>query len=112
MLCEDFVWPSVFACSWTEAVHWYGLGSAIATLTALDTLYVKGLDVPSWARFLQILEDAGPAWMVAVLYGPAAQNITTRKDLKNLLTDTDPWEAVSVSGSLDTLIRSGPDPQR
>ena len=90
----------------------YGLGSAIATLTALDTLYVKGLDVPSWARFLQILEDAGPAWMVAVLYGPAAQNITTRKDLKNLLTDTDPWEAVSVSGSLDTLIRSGPDPQR
>ena len=66
------------------------------------TLHVKHLNVPSWARFLQILEDAGPVWTVAVLYGPAAQNIAMRKAL-NLLTDTDPGGAVSVSGGLDTL---------
>jgi hypothetical protein len=59
------------------------------------------LDVPSWARFLQILEDTGPAWMVAVLYTTSAQNITTRDDLKNLLTVTDPGGAVPVSGGLD-----------
>ena len=41
-------------------------------------------------------------WTVAVLYGPAAQNIAMRKAL-NLLTDTDPGGAVSVSGGLDTL---------
>jgi hypothetical protein len=67
MLCQQFVWPSVFARGWTDAVRLYELGSAIAALTAGDALYVKGLDVPSWAGFLQILEDAGPAWMVAVL---------------------------------------------
>ena len=35
MLCGDFVWPTVFARGWTEAVHLYQLGSAIAALTAL-----------------------------------------------------------------------------
>ena len=101
MLCGDFVWPTVFARGWTEAVHLYQLGSAIAALTAGDTIHVNRLD----ARFLQILEDAGPAWMVAVLYGPAAQNITTREVLKNLLTTTDPGGAVSVSEGLDALAR-------
>jgi hypothetical protein len=105
VLCADFVLPPVFARGWTEAVRLYDLGSAIAALTACDGLHVKRLDVPSWARFLQILEDAGPAWMVAVLYGPAAQNITTREALKNLLTSTDPRGAVSVSGGLDMLAR-------
>ena len=79
----------------------YELGSAIAALTAGDMIHVNRLD----ARFLQILEDAGPAWMVAVLYGPAAQNITTREVLKNLLTTTDPGGAVSVSEGLDALAR-------
>ena len=40
-----------------SALRLHELGSAIATLTALDAIYVKRLDVPSWARFLQILED-------------------------------------------------------
>jgi hypothetical protein len=43
--------------------------------------------------------------MVAVLYGPAAQNITMREALKNLLTVTDPWGALPVSGGLDVLAR-------
>jgi hypothetical protein len=105
VLCEDFVWPPIFACGWTEAVRLYELGSVIAVLTALDSLYVKSLDVPSWAQFLQILQDAGPAWMVAVLYGPETLNITTSEALKNLLTTTDPGGAVSVSGGLDVLAR-------
>ena len=67
-LCEDLVWPSVFSGGWTEAVCLYDLGNAIADLTADDTIYVKNLDTPLWARFLQILEDVGPAWVVAVLY--------------------------------------------
>ena len=61
--------------------------------------------IKTWARFLQILEDAGPAWMVAVLYTTAAQNITTRDVLKNLLTANDPGDVVPVSGGLDTLAR-------
>ena len=68
VLSEDFYWPPVFARGWMEAVWMYNLGTVIAMLTADDTLSVKRLDVPSWARFLQILEDAGPAWMVTVLY--------------------------------------------
>jgi hypothetical protein len=67
-LCEDLVWPSVFSGGWTEVVCLYDLGNAIAALTADDTIYVKNLDTPLWARFLQILEDVGPAWVVAVLY--------------------------------------------
>jgi len=47
----------------------------IAVLMAGDAIHVKSLDVVSWARFMQILEDAGPAWKVAVLYGPVSQNI-------------------------------------
>jgi hypothetical protein len=52
------VWPPVFSRGWTEAVRLYDLGWAIATLTTQDTLHVKYLDVPSWARFLKMLEDA------------------------------------------------------
>ena len=51
----------------------------------------------------QILEDAGPEWVVAVLYRPAAQNIATRDTLNNLLKANDPGGAVPVSGGLDTL---------
>jgi hypothetical protein len=36
----------------------------------------------------------------------AAQNITTRESLKNLLTATDPGDAVHVNGGLDTLARA------
>jgi hypothetical protein len=97
------VWLPVFSSGWTKAVRLYYLGGAIAALTAKDTLHVNRLDVPSWGRFLQILEDAGPAWVVAVLYTPAAQNITTRDALKNLLTANDPGFAVPVSGGLDAL---------
>jgi hypothetical protein len=57
----------IFSRGWTEAVGLYDLGSAIAAITATDTLHVKRLDLPSWVRFLQILEDVGPAWVVAVL---------------------------------------------
>jgi hypothetical protein len=98
-------WPNVFACGWTEAVHVYDLLCAIAVLMAADAHHVKRLDVPSWARFLQIMEDAGPAWMVAVLYGPAAQNITTRAAMKTFLTANDPGGAVPVSGLLHALAR-------
>jgi hypothetical protein len=52
-----------------------------------------------------ILKAAGPVWMVAVQYGPAAQKITMCEDLKNLLTATDPRGALSVSGGLDVLAR-------
>jgi hypothetical protein len=76
----------------------------IAVLMAGDPIHVKSLDVVSWARFMQILEDAGPAWKVAVLYGPVSQNIT-REALKNLLTVTDPKGAVSVIGGLNVLAR-------
>jgi hypothetical protein len=102
-LCEELVWPPFFSRGWTEAVHLYNLGGALTTHTDLDALHVKCLNVPSWARFLQILEDAGPEWVVAVLYRPAAQNITTRDTLNNLLKANDPGGAVPVSGGLDTL---------
>jgi hypothetical protein len=87
------------------AVHLYDLGGDIDALTDQDAFHVNRLDVPSWERFLQILEDAGPAWVVTVLYTPVAQNITTRDSLKNLLTVNDPGVAVPVSGELDTLAR-------
>ena len=91
------------ARGWTETVRLCDLGSTIAALTATDALHVKRLDVASWARFLQILEDAAPAWVVSVLYGPAAQNITTREALKNLLTTNNPGGVVPVSRELDAL---------
>ena len=100
VLCEDFAWPPVFPRGWTEAVRCTSWAGAIAA-TAGDALHVKRLDVPSWAQFLQILEDTGPAWMVDVLCRPAAQSITAREALKNLLTATDPGGDVSVSGGLD-----------
>jgi hypothetical protein len=103
-LCEELVWPPVFSRRWTEAFGLYDLGGAIVALTAQDALHVKHLDVQSWARFLQLLEDAGPVW-VAVLYMQAAQNITTRDTLKNLLTANVPGVAVPVSGGLDVLAR-------
>ena len=99
------VWPTVFSRGWTEAVRLYDLGGAIAAITAQDVLHVNLLDVQSWARFLQILEDAGPAWVVAVLYTPAAQNITTRDALKSLLTANNPGVTVPVSGGLDAMAR-------
>jgi hypothetical protein len=99
------VWPPGFSLGWTEAVRLHDLGSVIAAITASDTLHVKCLDTPSWARFLQILEDVGPAWVVAVLYSPEAQNITTREALKNLLTANDPGGAVPFSGGPDVLAR-------
>jgi hypothetical protein len=49
-----------------------------------------------------------PAWMVAVLYGPAAQNITTREALKNLLTVNDPGGTVPVRGVFDVVGRDVP----
>ena len=107
-MCEDFDWPTVFACGWTEAVRLYNLGSAIAAITACDTLYVNCLDVQSWARFLQILEDAGPVWMMAVLYGPVEQNITTSEALKNILTANDPGGIVPVRGVIDVVGRDVP----
>jgi hypothetical protein len=93
-LCEELVWPPVFSRGWTEAVRLYDLGGAIATLTTQDALHVKHLNVPSWAR---ILEDAGPEWVVAVLYMQSAQYITTRDTLKNLLTANDPGVMMMMS---------------
>ena len=42
VLYDDFVWPTVFARCWTEAVHLYDLGSVIVALTAGDVLYGWG----------------------------------------------------------------------
>jgi hypothetical protein len=112
MVCEDFVWPDGFARGWTDALrlsYLYDLLRVIAALTALEAQHVNRLDVPSWARFLQVLEDSGPAWMVAVLYGPATQNITMRVALKChikiLLRSNDPGGTAPVSGVLDALAR-------
>jgi hypothetical protein len=58
VLCEDFDWPPVCTHCWTEVVHLYELGSAIAVLTAGDQIHVKCLDVLLWVCILQILEDA------------------------------------------------------
>jgi hypothetical protein len=80
--------------------HCYGRASRQAPRCAVvEVCFCRG------GLLLQILEDAGPAWVVAVLYGPAAQNITTREALKNLLTANDPGGAVPVSGGLDVLAR-------
>jgi hypothetical protein len=56
----------------------------IAALTSTHVLHVKHLDVPSWARFLQILEDAGPAWVVAVLYGQDEKNSTIKSSPRSI----------------------------
>ena len=77
----------------------------IAVLTAADMHHVMRIDAPSWARVLQILEDAGPAWMVAALCGSADQNITTRAAMKTFLTSNDPGGNVPISGVIDVLTR-------
>jgi hypothetical protein len=104
-LCEELVWPPVFSRGWTEAVHLYDLGGAIAAFTANDTLHVNHLEVPLWARFLQILEDAGPAWVVAVLYDIGAEYHYARhpEELSNSQQHNNTGGAVPVSGGLDTL---------
>jgi hypothetical protein len=93
VLCEDFVWQTVFARRWTEAFRLYELGSAIAALTAGESLRVKCLNVDDDVFYLffqkqkrtivgPISADTGGCGAGvdgAVLYGPAAQNITTHE---------------------------------
>jgi hypothetical protein len=110
LACAQFVFPASFARGWTELVRLYDLQCAIAELTAEDAHYVKGLDPPSWGRFLQIMEDTvddspSQTWIVSVLYSTAAQNVTTRAAMKSLLTANDPGGVVTVGGTLNTIAR-------
>jgi hypothetical protein len=81
--CHKFVFPAYFAQGWTDLKLLYDLQCAISELTAADAQYVNRLDPPSWARFLQIMEDAvdglpSPNWIVVVLNSTDAQNIITK----------------------------------
>jgi hypothetical protein len=105
-MCRDFVWPTVFARGWTEAVRLADVGTAIAALTAGDALAVKQLNHPSFACLVQILEDAGPPWLVTVLYAPSAQNVRTREALKYILTASDPGDSDPSGGGLAALARA------
>ena len=110
LACARFAFPASFARGWTELVRLYDLQCAIAELTAEDAHYVKGLDPPSWGRFLQIMEDAvddspSQTWIVSVLYSTAAQNVTTRAAMKSLLTANDPGGVVTVGGTLNAIAR-------
>ena len=55
---------------------------------------------PTWSLFLQLLEDAGPPWLVAALHGSSAADIVTKTEMKELLTNSDPGGTVSIGGFL------------
>jgi hypothetical protein len=85
-----FVWPENFASGWAEATRLYDLLCAISVLTQNATNHVRRVPAPSWSEFLQILEDAGPQWLVATLHGTATANITTKSAMKEALDVHDP----------------------
>ena len=108
--CAEFIFPTRFAQGWTQLVHLFDLQCVIAELTAAEAHHVKRMDPPSWAQFLQLLEDAvdgSPAssWIVPVLYSTAAQHVITRAAMKSLLTANDPGVAAVVGGPLQALSR-------
>ena len=90
-------------------VHLFDLQCVIAELTVAEVHHVKRMDPPTWARFLQILEDvvegSTASWIVPVLDSPATQNVTTRAAMKSLLTANDPGVAAVVGGPLQALSR-------
>ena len=99
-----FVWPENFASGWAEATRLYDLLCAISVLTQNATNHVRRVPAPSWSDFLQILEDAGPQWLVATLHGTATANITTKSAMKEALDVHDPG-LNAPSGGLHALGR-------
>ena len=104
-VCVQFLWPDNFSAGWTEAVRLHDLLCAISVLTATAPNHVRRVTAPSWSSFLQILEDAGPPWIIAALHSSAAANVTTRADMKALLTVHDPGGNIS-GGGLNALRHS------
>jgi len=96
-LTAAFVWPDNFASDWVEATRLYDLFCAISVLTQHATNHVRRVAAPPWSVFLQILEDAGPSWLVAALHGSAAANITTNLEMKAILTvhDLGAWHLIN-----------------
>ena len=104
-LRASFIWPENFARGWTEAVRLHDMLAAISALTMASTNHVRRIEAPSWVTFLHILEDSAPAWVITVLHGSEAANITERAPMKALLTIHEPGEMTS-SGGLHALSRS------
>ena len=73
-----------------EAMRLYDLLCAISVLTENAPNHVRHVATPTWSVFLQILEDAGPSCLVFALHGSAAANITTKSEMKAILTVHDP----------------------
>ena len=95
-LASSFDWPDTFASGWTEAMPLYDLLCAISVLTDHAPNHVRRVTAPTWSVFLQILEDAGPPWLVAALLRSAAANITSRAEMKTILTVNDQAGGLNV----------------
>ena len=80
----------------------YDLLCAILVLTQNAPNHVRRVAAPTWRLFLQLLEDAGPPWLVAALHGSSVANVITKTEMKALLTNSDPGGAIS-SGDLLAL---------
>jgi len=109
---DDFVFPQGFSQGWTAFVRLFDLQYVIAELTSTETHFVKRLDLPTWGKFLQILEDAAQRsassrWITSVLYSTDPHNVTTRAAMKSLLTANDPGDVAMAGGTLHTLSREG-----
>jgi len=97
-LASSFDWPDTFASGWTEAMRLYDFICAISVLTEHAPNHVRRVAAPTWSVSLQILEDAGLPWLVAALHGSAAANITSRAEMKAILTVNDPGGNVPAGG--------------
>ena len=80
-LCASFDWPDTFSSGWAEAVRLHDLLCAISVLTEHAPNHVHRVPAPPWSLVLQILEDAGPPWLVTALHSSGAANITSRADM-------------------------------
>ena len=85
-MASSFDWPDNFSSGWVEAMRLYDLVCAISVLTEHAPNHVRRVADPTWSVFLQILEDAGPPWLAAALHGSAAANITSKAEMKAILT--------------------------
>ena len=97
-LFSSFDWPDTFAAGWTEAMRLCGLLCAISVLTEHTPNHVRRVAAPSLSVLLHILEDAGQPWLVAALLSSASANITTRAEMKVILTVNDPGGNVPLGG--------------
>jgi len=88
-LRASFAWPDTFSSGWTTAVRLFDLLCAISVLTEHAPNHVRRVPTPPWSLLLQILEDAGPPWLVTALHSSGAANITSRADMKAFLTVQD-----------------------